>query len=230
MMQRPILPVTKNLLIINVALFVVTSPIFGPVSPFESLTGVSPGMLCAYFPASGTGLFEPYQIVTSMFMHATFLHLAFNMYALWMFGSIVEGSLGAKRFFIYYFVCGFGALLLHWLATYAFAQMGNPQMVMFDSGAVLPREYAIKLLGASGAIYGILVAFAYIAPNAILQLIIPPIPVKAKYLVGGLIVIDLYLGLGRYNSGIAHFAHLGGALIGFILLVVWSRRGGLYAG
>ena len=231
MMQRPILPVTRNLLIINVIVFLATYPILGGVSAFEGATGLDPvETLAAYFPAPGSGYFEPYQVVTSMFMHGGLTHLLFNMYALWMFGSIIEGALGPKRYFTYYLVCGLGALALHWLALYVFAQMSSAELYRFPGGGILPGEYGIPVLGASGAIYGLLVAFAYVAPNAVLQLIIPPIPLKAKYFVLLLAGFDLFAGLSRYNTGIAHFAHLGGALIGFVLLTVWSRRGGLYAG
>ena len=229
-MSRPIAPVTKNLLIINVIVFLATWPILGEASAFTGVTGLSRDVLAAYFPAPGSGMFEPYQVITSMFMHGSFTHLLFNMYALWMFGTIIEGALGPKRYFTYYIVCGLGALALHWLATYAFAQAGDVELYRFPGGGVLPGEYGVPILGASGAIYGVLVAFAYVAPNAILQLILPPIPLKAKYLVTGLIAIDLFAGFSRYNTGIAHFAHLGGAAIGFALLTSWSRRGGLYAG
>ena len=231
MMQREILPVTKNLLIINVIVFLATYPILGATSFFEGLTGLNAiETLAAFFPAPGSGYFEPYQVITSMFMHGGWAHLLFNMYALWMFGSIIEGTLGPKRYFTYYIVCGLGALALHWLAIYGFAQMGDPELYRFPGGGLLPAEYANPVLGASGAIYGLLLAFAYVAPNAVLQLIIPPIPLKAKYFVLLLVAFDLWAGLSRYNTGIAHFAHLGGALIGFLLLTVWSRRGGLYAG
>lgn len=229
-MNRQILPVTKNLLIINVIVFLATYPILGDTSMFQGLTGLDRNVLAAYFPAPGSGLFEPYQVITSMFMHGSFTHLLFNMYALWMFGSIIEGALGPKRYFVYYIVSGLGALGLHWLMSYAFAQVGDAELFRFPGGALLPAEYGIPILGASGAIYGLLVAFAYIAPNAVLQLIIPPIPLKAKYFVLLLAAFDLFAGFSRYNTGIAHFAHLGGALVGFLLLTVWARRGGLYAG
>lgn len=206
-MNRPILPVTKNLLIINVIMFLFTYPILGEVSAFEGLTGLSRYQLAVFYPFGNTP-FEPYQVVTSMFMHGGFWHLAFNMYALWMFGSIVEGALGHKRYLVYYLICGLGAVVLHWIATYVMGGATN-----------------VPMLGASGAIYGLLVAFAYIAPNAVLQLIFPPIPLKAKYFVLGLIAIDLFSGFTRVTSGIAHFAHLGGALAGFILLTVWARGG-----
>ena len=226
-MNRAIAPVTKNLLLINVIVFLFTWPLLGDSSMFEGLTGLSRSVLAAYFPAPGSGLFEPYQVVTSMFMHGGFAHLLFNMYALWMFGSIIEGALGPKRYLLYYLICGFGALLLHWLATYVMAQ-GATELFTFPGGGTLPGEYGVPVLGASGAIYGLLIAFAYIAPNAVLQLIIPPIPLKAKYFVLILIGFDLFAGFSRYNTGVAHFAHLGGAAVGFLLLTLWSRQGGLY--
>ncbi len=224
-MNQQILPVTKNLLIINVLMFLFTFPLFGEVSAFQGLFGVPRNILAAFFPI-GNPLFEPYQVVTSMFMHGSLMHLAFNMYALWMFGSIIEGALGHKRYLLYYLLCGFGATILHWLATYI---MAGPATVAVGDGTYIPEDYIIPVLGASGAIYGLLAAFAYIAPNAVLQLLIPPIPLKAKYFVLVLVGIDLFAGISKFNTGIAHFAHLGGALLGFILLTVWSK-GGLYRG
>ena len=217
-MNRAIAPVTKNLLIINVLMFVGTlfwEPAIGQQGVFEyqdigSQLDLGRYALMAFFPTSK--YFEPYQIVTSMFMHGGWMHLLFNMYALWMFGSIVEGVLGPKRYLLFYLISGLGALLCYWAVGF-----------LSDSAFV-----NVPLLGASGAIFGVLVGFAYIAPDAILQLIIPPIPLKAKYFVLILIGIDLYLGLGSYNTGVAHFAHLGGAAVGFLLLTLWSRQGGLY--
>jgi len=207
MFNRPILPVTKNLLLINAVVFLFTYPILGEVSAFEGLFGLARETLAVYYPLNNPR-FEPYQVVTSMFMHGDFWHLAFNMYGLWMFGSIVESRLGPQRYLVFYLLCGLGAVVAHWIAT---AMLGEP--------------INIPMLGASGAIYGVLVGFAYIAPNAVLQLIIPPIPLKAKYFVAILIAIDLWSGFSRYSSGVAHFAHLGGALMGFILLTIWARSG-----
>lgn len=224
-MNREILPVTKNLLIINVIMFLFTYPILADQSAFEALFGMDRLMLASFFPSPDNPNFRPFQVVTNMFMHGSFMHLAFNMYSLWMFGSIVEGALGHKRYLLFYLLCGFGALLLHWAATYFFA---SGELVNIGSGMMIPDYYRVPVLGASGAIYGVLVGFAYIAPNAVLQLIFPPVALKAKYLVLIFIGIDLYSGFSNFNSGIAHFAHLGGAMIGFLLLSLWARSGGLY--
>ena len=209
-MNRQILPVTKNLLIVNVIMFLFTYPLLAEQSVFTGLTGLPRNILAVYFPFGDTP-FRPFQVVTSMFMHGGWWHLGFNMYALWMFGSFVEAALGPKRYFVYYLVSGFGALLLHWGMTVALGEPTN-----------------VPMLGASGAIYGLLVGFAFVSPNARLMLIFPPIPLKAKYFVLGLIAIDLFSGFTRVTSGVAHFAHVGGALAGFVLLLLWSRSGGLY--
>ncbi len=135
-----------------------------------------------------------------MFMHGTISHLLFNMLMLFFLGPMVEQSLGAKRFLILYLVSGFGALLAHY--------------------AIFPY---VGVWGASGAVYGVLVAFAVLFPNVQLMLLFPPIPIKAKWLALILIVVGLISGVGGYQSGIAHFAHLGGALTAFILMVIWKK-------
>ncbi len=144
--------------------------------------------------------FHAYQIVTHMFMHANFQHILFNMLMLYFLGPMVEQALGSKKFLILYLVSGFGALVAHF--------------IFFPGSGVV---------GASGAVYGVLIAFATLFPNVQLMLMFPPIPVKAKYLALGLIVIGLVSGLGGYQQGIAHFAHLGGALTAFILLIIWKK-------
>lgn len=144
--------------------------------------------------------FRAFQIVTHMFMHANFQHILFNMLMLYFLGPMVEQALGSKKFLILYIVSGFGALAAHFL--------------FFPYSGVV---------GASGAVYGVLIAFATLFPNVQLMLLFPPIPVKAKYLALGLIVIGLVSGVGGYQQGIAHFAHLGGALTAFILLIIWKK-------
>ena len=220
-MLSRILPVTKNLLIINVLLFfgtILWAPVIGEqgVFAYEDVGGqldLGRYALMAYFPTSK--YFEPYQVVTSMFMHADITHLLFNMYALWMFGSLVEATLGAQRYLLYYLVCGLGALFAHWGVGY------------LTSSAYVNTP----LLGASGAIFGLLVAFAYTSPNVVLRLLFPPVALKAKYFVLILAGIDLFLGIGSFSTGIAHWAHLGGALVGFLLMLAWRGRpsGGAYA-
>lgn len=145
-------------------------------------------------------LFKPIQVVTHMFMHGSMGHLFFNMLALFFFGPNVESLWGPKKFLFFYLFCGFGAMIGHLLLG------GNAPVV-----------------GASGAIAGVLVAFAMLFPNATVMLLIPPIPMKAKYLVLIVLIIDIYMGLTNSASTIAHFAHLGGALFGFLLILFWRK-------
>ncbi len=217
-MMSNLLPVTKNLLIINVLFYLATFNWTGGESlgVDGSIFDIGRLSLAAFYPTSG--FFRPFQVATHMFMHGGLTHLLFNMYALFLFGSVIERTLGTQRYLIYYLVCGLGALVLHWLATY----------VTVQSGAVaMDLAYNTPILGASGAIYGLLAAFAVIAPNSVLQLIFPPIALKAKYFVLILVGIDIFLGISGFNTGIAHFAHIGGAAIGFLLLTLWRRGGGL---
>jgi membrane associated rhomboid family serine protease len=189
--------------------------------------------------------FRPYQLVTHMFMHGGFTHLLFNMFALWMFGRVLEGVWGPKRFFIYYFVTGLGAALLHTFVNFiefqSVASKMTPeavQMVMtqgteiFNQGKNFSDPIAGKLnlllniptVGASGAVFGILLGFGMLFPNTQLMLLFPPIPIKAKYFVMGYGAIELYLGLTQSGSNIAHFAHLGGMLFGFFLIKYWNKN------
>ncbi len=193
-MFPPITGVVKQLVIINVLVFIGANvALSNPV-----------GMLAMWAP--GTDNFHAYQIVTHMFMHAGFQHILFNMLMLYFLGPMVEQALGSKKFLILYLLSGFGALATHFL----FAWFG----VIYSFGAVV---------GASGAVYGVLIAFASMFPNVQLMLLFPPIPVKAKYLALGLIVIGLVSGFGGYQQGIAHFAHLGGAFTAFIILLIWKK-------
>lgn len=150
--------------------------------------------------------FHVFQFVTYMFMHGGFMHLFFNMFALWMFGRIIEETWGWKKFLIYYFVCGLGA---------AFVQETGQAL-----GVINPYSMT---LGASGAIYGILLAFGLLYPNEKLFIIPIPIPIKAKYFVIGYAAIELFEGLTSID-GVAHFAHLGGMLFGLILILYWKKK------
>lgn len=151
----------------------------------------------------GSGLFAPWQLVTYMFLHGGFGHIFFNLFALWIFGQGIENYWGTKRFATYYFLTGIGAALLHmWIA---------------GSGA--------PTIGASGAVYGILLAFGMMFPDRYIMLLIPPIPIKAKYFVAIFGAIELFSGLMRPNSGVAHFAHLGGMVVGFALIKIWGLKG-----
>ena len=193
-------PVVLNLIIINVLVYMATAllPLGKWIFGFGSLFWV------------GNPLFHTYQFVTYMFLHANFEHVFFNMFALWMFGRTLEYELGSRRFLVYYMACGIGAAPIQMLAAWA-------------SG-----EYYIQLVGASGAVMGLLLAFGVMHPNAMIVLLIPPIPMKAKWFVIIYGVIELFLGWTGYGGNVAHFAHVGGMLWGFLLLHYWKRRGNIY--
>ena len=195
----PITPVVKQLLILNIVIYFLTQMLFPEYAPYLAL----------YFP--GTQFFSPYQIVSHMFMHANFNHILFNMFGLYMFGTMLEMRWGPKRFLTFYFLCGFGAMLLHLLSVYYEYQ-----------GMVDPR---VRMLGASGAVFGLLAGYGMMFPNHRIMLLIPPIPMKAKYFVLGYAAIELFLGVSNSTSGIAHFAHIGGAIVGALLVFIWRRSG-----
>jgi membrane associated rhomboid family serine protease len=186
----------------------------------------------------------PLQIITHMFMHANFWHLFFNMFALYMFGGILENVWGPKRFFIYYMVCGLGAAFVHEsVIMFQYNKIMNSispdqlQMVLKDGSAYINEGKVftdelmknlqmllnVPTVGASGAIFGILLAFGVLFPNTQLMLLFPPIPIKAKYFVIGYGAIELYLAIMQPGSNIAHAAHLGGMLFGFILIQYWKK-------
>ncbi|MCB9282527.1 MAG: rhomboid family intramembrane serine protease [Lewinellaceae bacterium] len=191
----------KHLLIINVLVY------FGTL-----LLGPQRYALAVYFPTSE--FFRPYQIVTHMFMHGNLTHLFFNMFGLFMFGPPLESIWGPKRFLGYYLITGFGALGLHLLATYIEIQM--------DPG--MASTINVPMLGASGAIFGLLAGFGMIFPNATIMLLFPPIPIKAKYFVLIYAAIEFFLGVSNPNGGVAHFAHVGGALFGVLLVLYWRYK------
>lgn len=188
--QRGIPPVVLNLIIINVIVFVAQLV-------FDSSIGLT--NLFALYPYS-SGLFKPYQLVTFMFTHSpdNFFHIIFNMYALWIFGSVLERVWGPKRFLIFYLVCGLAS--------------GLTQMFLTNGAAI----------GASGAIMGLLAGFAYLFPNTQFFILPFPFPIKAKYMAAIYAAIDLFGGFSGTDD-IAHFAHLGGLAMGFILVIFWNR-------
>lgn len=228
-------PVVKNLIIINALMLLAYYAFSGSINLNWEL-----GLF--YW---GSDQFKPYQFVTHMFMHGGFAHLFFNMFALWMFGRVLENVWGPKRFFIYYFVTGFGAAFLHLLVNHIqiqslIAQMPQEQVNMvMEKGfnalkgnqnftnpdmAKLNLSMNIPTVGASGAVFGVLLAFGMLFPNTQLMLIFPPIPIKAKYFVMGYGVIELVLGISQPGSSVAHFAHIGGMIFGFILIKYWNSR------
>lgn len=228
--------VTKNLLIINVVCFV------GSMI-FENSTR----LFGVYYPDSP--FFNVWQIITYMFMHGGFTHIFFNMFSLVMFGPIIEQVLGSKRFLNFYLLTGIGALVLQFgvqaFEVYQIAGVVNPSsslkfdmisgMVYSDSPNIsqaglgtLVSIYNTPLVGASGAIYGLLLAFAYLFPNLKLALIFIPVPIKAKYFIPIMILIEIYLGFSNSGGSIAHLAHVGGALFGYLLLKAWGIKKGIY--
>ncbi|PID70128.1 MAG: rhomboid family intramembrane serine protease [Flavobacteriales bacterium] len=188
----------KHLLIVNVIFYLVTY--FVPNMQEKMLE-----WFALFYPTSP--FFKPWQFVTHMFMHGGLIHILFNMYALWAFGSPLEQLWGRNKFFFFYFSAGLGAAAVYTLSNYFF------------------QTYDAVAVGASGAIYGVLVAFAMNFPNAKLALIFFPVPVAAKYFIPLIIIGDLYFGFTGYSTGnIAHFAHVGGALIGFLIMLFWKKN------
>jgi len=231
-------PVVKNLIIINIIMLIayyVTDNILRV--NLNDILGIY------YFQSE---LFRPYQIITHMFMHGGFMHLFFNMFALWMFGRVLEQVWGSQRFFLYYFVTGIGAIVLHSTVSYFEISALKSHLTSEQISLVLKEGYSLweqgktysdpqmaKLcaalftptIGASGAVFGVLLAFGMLFPNTQLMLLFPPIPIKAKYFVIGYGVIELFMGVSNFQSdNVAHFAHLGGMLFGFILIKYWQRR------
>jgi membrane associated rhomboid family serine protease len=190
-------PVVRNLIMINAIIFIVQSIMQNmPIEQMLALWGVR------------TPYFKPYQLFTYMFVHGGFMHIFFNMLTLVFVGPILENSWGQKRFLLFYIVCGIGAGVFNVLLDY-FLGVGS-----FD-----------RMVGASGAIYGVLMGFGMTYPNMEIQLLIPPIPIKAKYLVfvlGGMTFL-----LDR-SGNVAHFTHLGGIIFAFILMRIWRSQGGNY--
>jgi len=229
-------PVVKNLIFINIIMLLAYYTV-GSVFDIDLNR-----MLGLYFPKSEQ--FKPIQIITHMFMHSGILHLFFNMFALYMFGTVLEQVWGPKRFLIFYFVCGLGAALTHEsVIAFQYSHLAhsispeNLQLVLnegtayFNQGKVFtdPGMENLQILlntptvGASGAIFGVLLAFGVLFPNTQLMFIFPPIPIKAKYFVmiyGG---IELFMAITQPGANIAHAAHLGGMLFGYLLIRYWRK-------
>ena len=191
--------VTRNIIAINVLLFVAT--IYSGDTMYEYL---------ALFNYK-SNYFHGWQMITHMFMHGSFTHLLFNMFGLYMFGSRLEQMWGAKRYINFYLITGLGAALLHTLV----------QDYEITQGLVNINQPTV---GASGALFGILVAFAMYWPNTQLFLMFIPVPIKAKWAVIGYAAFELFAGISGFQAGVAHFAHLGGALFGFILVQYWNKN------
>lgn len=213
--------VVKNLLIINVLMYLATFTLQKFNIDMNDIMGLH------FFKASG---FRPYQVVTYMFMHGNFEHLFFNMFALWMFGANMENIWGSKRFLIFYMVCGLGAGLCQEGVQYIqyATQLAGYQNVNMDGSIISMNQYhnMMTTVGASGAIYGLLLAFGMMFPNSMIYLYFF-VPIKAKWFVIGYAAIELISGFVG-GGNVAHFAHLGGMLFGLILILHWKKKGELY--
>ena len=211
--------VTKNLLIINVLCFMGALVARRYGVDLNDLLGLH------FFMASD---FKLYQLVTYMFMHGDFQHIFFNMFAVWMFGRTLEQVMGSKRFLTYYMICGIGAGLVQELVQYIQYVTELSHYDGVNTGlAVIPMEEYLNLMttvGASRAVYGILLAFGMLFPNSQMFVFPIPFPIKAKFFVIGYAVIELFSGLGASGDGIAHFAHLGGMIFGFFLILYWRKK------
>ena len=241
--MRNVTETVKQLIIINILFFIGT----------QIVGDGAYRILAMFFPENAD--FQFWQPITHMFMHGGLMHIFFNMFALYSFGSALESIWGSKKFLFFYISCGLGASLLHTginyyyfndavniLNTHGFSKSEIVQIL--NEGKIntqwqqiltvsefqnFTSAYLGTVVGASGAIYGVIVAFAFMFPNAELALLFIPVPIKAKYFVPGLVLVDLYLGVSGQSifsggAGIAHFAHVGGALFGFLIMWYWKKN------
>jgi len=242
-MRQGITEAVKQLLIINVLVFIGTYAVGNQDLSYE--------WFALFFPKNE--LFQPWQILTHMFMHGNLMHILFNMFALWMFGTAVEQVFGTKKFIIFYLLCGFGAALIQIAFLYyqfntgftALIEAGFSQSEIlnvlaegkFDTRwrAILGNDfnsfvgsYIAPMVGASGAIFGVLVAFGMLFPESKLMLIFLPIPIKAKYFIPAIIGLDLFSAITGESifspNNTAYMAHVGGALTGFLLMYFWKKN------
>lgn len=211
-------PVVKNLLLINVIMYVITM-----------ITGnfMYENFALFYFKSP---FFKPFQLVTHMFMHGGFTHIFFNMYTLFIFGGVLERVWGSQKFLLYYFVTGIGAALLHLGVMYLQLQVyiADVNAGDFMARANIQALLSTPTVGASGAIYGLLLAYGMLFPNNVMQLIFPPVALKAKWFVLIFGALELLLGLSGRGGNVAHFAHLGGMIFGFFLILYWKKNNRMY--
>ncbi len=211
-------PVVKNLLLINVIMYVITM-----------ITGnfMYENFALFYFKSP---FFKPFQLVTHMFMHGGFTHIFFNMYTLFIFGGVLERVWGSQKFLLYYFVTGIGAALLHLGVMYLQLQgyIADVNAGDFMARANIQALLSTPTVGASGAIYGLLLAYGMLFPNNVMQLIFPPVALKAKWFVLIFGALELLLGLSGRGGNVAHFAHLGGMIFGFFLILYWKKNNRMY--
>lgn len=242
-MRQGITDAVKHLLIINVLMFLGTYLVGNRELFYE--------WFALFFPQNP--LFQPWQVLTHMFMHGNLTHILFNMFALWMFGTTVEQVFGMRKFIIFYLLCGFGAAIIQ--VAFLYFQFNTGLETLLDSGfsqtdvvsilsdgqydkrwvSVLGDKFQgfvsafnSTMVGASGAIMGVLVAFGMLFPESKLMLIFLPIPIKAKYFIPAIIALDLFSGLTGQSifspSNTAYMAHVGGALTGFLLMYFWKKN------
>ncbi len=213
-------PVTLNLLIINGLFFLATT-----LLPDTASNRIIEKLALFFWESP---FFMPSQVVTYMFLHANLTHLFFNMFALWMFGRVLEYDLGSKRFLAFYMTCGIGAALIQmgvmWLELGGLTIEAAQSM---EQAAQIAQRLNVPTIGASGAVFGILLGFGMLHPNARLMLLFPPIPMKAKYFVILYGVLELFAGVSGRMDNVAHFAHIGGMLWGLLLLIYWKKRGAI---
>ena len=230
-------PATRNLLIINILIWLAYLLLLQ--------NGIDVGRLLAlHYPASANfNIFQPF---TYMFMHGGWMHLFLNMFALFMFGRTLESMWGTKRFLTFYFVCGLGAGLIQLIVIFIRIQIVeanmSPDLIAMvyadgtdamnrgmrfvnDAAHTLNMLINRPMVGASGAIFGILLAFMLLFPNTPLYIMFIPIPIKAKYLLAGTVVLSLFFGIANFpGDRIAHFAHLGGMFTGFLMMLYWRKK------
>ena len=219
--MRNVPEIIKQLIVINVLVFI-GSQFAGEITY---------DVLALHYPKNN--LFGIWQLVTHMFMHGSISHILFNMFGLWMFGSPLAQMWGKNKFLFFYFSTGIGAALLQVLVYHLQIQDWVNELVaqgyqldaIYNSLQEGQSLFNVTMVGASGALYGVLVAFAFMFPNAELMLIFLPIPIKAKYFVPLILLMDLFFGFSSYSMGpIAHFAHVGGAVTGFLIMWYWKRN------
>jgi membrane associated rhomboid family serine protease len=214
-------PVIKNIIIIN-ALVYVAQLMLDRQFDLTAKLGMWPIQ---------SEHFKPYQVFTHMFTHSPqiFFHILFNMLTLWMFGRILENVWGSKRFLTFYLACGVGSALAHMTVAYFQYQEIAEGIRYYQSLGQIDmanalRDMPVYVVGASGAVMGVMVAFAYLFPNTELYMMFLPIPIKAKWAILGFLAIDLFGGVNpSAGDNVAHFAHLGGALTGFIIVLIWNK-------
>ncbi len=214
-------PAIKNIIIINVIVMIMTY--LRPDFMYDTFS--------LFYPLADN--FRFWQPITHMFMHGGFAHIFFNMYTLFIFGSVLERVWGTKKFLIFYLVTGLGAALVHTGVEWIQIKISLTDISMVRGGDMSSAVVAVAnelpyTVGASGAIYGVLMGFAMLYPDSIMTLIFPPISLKAKWFVLIFAAIELVLGVSVKDSGIAHFAHLGGLIFGFLLMMYWKKKGALY--